>query len=426
MTNKIILDPQEVITCPHCEQQFALRDALTHQLIDRYESEYETMLAEEREALRLRIGKELERKQAREFELQLADLKEKLEDESRQQADSAKKQLESAKTKAAELARTEALQEARLLQEELAEKNKKLAEFRDAELALRKQQKQLEEKQANMELELARKLASEREQIEAHVREGFSLREAELKKKIADAQKSNEELTRKLEQGSQQLRGEVLELEIEDMLRQSHPCDVIQEVKKGARGADVIQTVHLRSGTSCGTIVWETKRAENWSASWISKLKEDQQSAGADIAVLVSTVFPAGISEPMLFHEGVWLVKPELAKGLSEALRTVLIEAQRQRAITAGKGEQMEALFDYICSNQFAQRVRSVVESYEEMHDDLEKEKRAMLRLWKKREGQIGRISNQMISLCGELQGISASSLPELDSIATLEFDESC
>lgn len=423
MISKIILDPQEQITCPHCEHQFALREAITHQLIDRYEGEFNTMLQAERKTLEVTISKELTRKQTRELNVRLSELQDKLED-SQADAESAKKQLETAKIKAAELARAETAAEAKSLHEELAEKNKKLDEFRGNELALRKQQKGLEEKQADMALELERKLSAERNQIEAKVREGFVLKEAELKKKITDAQKSNDELTRKLEQGSQQLRGEVLELELEGMLRQEYLFDEISEVKKGVRGADVIQTVKLRSGSECGKIVWETKRAENWSGSWVGKLKEDQQTAGAEIAVLVSTVFPAGIDDPMLIHEGVWLVKPEFVKGLSEALRTVLIETQRQRAVTSGKGEQMEALFDYICSSQFAQRVRSVVESYEDMRADLEKEKAAMARLWKKRDGQISRISNQMVSMCGELQGISASSLPHLDSVASLDFDE--
>ncbi len=424
MSQNIILDPKETINCPHCSAQFPLQDALTHQLIDRYASEYDALLSKERDSLQQSISKELERKQARELESKLSELKGQLE-ESQAQAASATQKLEAAKAKAVEAARAEAQQEAKALQEELAAKEKKLAEFRDAELALRKQQKALEEKQADMELELARKLAAEKDSIESKIRDSFSMREAELKKKIADAQKSNEELTRKLEQGSQQLQGEVLELELEDTLRQSYPFDDIQEVKKGVRGADVVHAVHLRSGTPCGKIVWETKRAENWSAAWVGKLKEDQQTAGADIAVLVSTAFPAGLADPMALYEGVWLVTPKLAKGLAEALRTVLIESQRQRSITAGKGEQMEALFDYICSSQFAQRVRSIVEGYEEMYDDLEREKRAVQRLWKKREGQIGRISNQMVSICGELQGISSSSLPHLDSIATLEFDQS-
>jgi hypothetical protein len=217
------------------------------------------------------------------------------------------------------------------------------------------------------------------------------------------------------------LQGEVLELEMERLLEQSFPLDQIEPVKKGIRGADVIQSVRLRSGAVCGKIVWETKRAENWSNKWIPKLKEDQQLVAGDLAVLVTTVFPAGVSESMLMQEGVWLVKPELVKGLSEALRTVLIESQRQRSISTGKGERMEALFDYICSNQFAQRIRSVVEGYEEMRTDLEKEKNAMQRIWKKREGQITRITSQVMSVCGELQGLSAASLPHLGSIEELE-----
>lgn len=423
MSQNIILDPKEIINCPHCSAQFPLQDALTHQLIDRYASEYDALLSRERESLQQSISKELERKQARELESRLSELKGQLE-ESQAQAASVTQKLETAKAKAVEAAKAEAQQEAKALKEELAAKEKKLTEFRDAELALRKQQNALEEKQADMELELARKLAAEKDSIESKIRDSFTMREAELKKKIADAQKSNEELTRKLEQGSQQLQGEVLELELEDTLRHSYPFDDIQEVKKGMRGADVVQKVALRSGTACGKIIWETKRAENWSNAWVGKLKEDQQAVGAEIAVLVTTAFPAGIEGPMIIHEGIWLVTPNLTKGLAEAMRTVLIESQRQRSIQAGKGEQMEALYDYICSSQFAQRVRSVVECYAEMQEDLEKERRAIQRMWKKREGQITRISTQVINICGELQGISSTTLPHLEDIATLELDE--
>ena len=184
----------------------------------------------------------------------------------------------------------------------------------------------------------------------------------------------------------------------------------------------MIQTVKLRSGSICGKIVWETKRAENWSNNWIPKLKEDLQRVNGDIAVLVSTVFPSQVNDSIIQYEGVWLVRPELVSGLSAALRTVLIESQRQKTVSAGKGEQMEALFDYITSNQFAQRIRAVVENYETMQADLEKEKAAMQRLWKKRETQIGRISDQMLSVCGELQGLSSASAPMLEDIAGLEF----
>jgi len=421
MTNKIIVNPQDQIACPHCAKQFELREALSHQLIEGYEAEYTRMLAKERSDLTVRIEKDIEIKQARLYDQQLDELKDQLA-ESQSQVLKNKSQLVMAKKKAAEQAKFDAMAESSALKEELETKDLKLAEFREAELQLRKEKKAVEEKQADLALELERKVEAERKTIEARVSELYALKEADLRKKISDAQKSNDELTRKLEQGSQQLQGEVLELEVERILETAFPFDVIEPVKKGVQGADVIQTVHQSTGKVCGKVVWEVKRTKNWSNNWVPKLKDDLQIVGGDIAVLVTTAFPNGVDEAMLVHEGVWLVKPELAKGLSVALRTVLIEAQRQKAISAGKGEQMEALFDYICSNQFAQRIRSVVEGYEEMQIDLDKEKRAMQKIWKKREGQISRLSTQVISVCGELQGISSSALPLLDSIAELDF----
>lgn len=422
MSQKIILNSEDTINCPKCEQSFALREGLSQHLIEQYESEYDAMLTKERAALEQQVAKEQQRKLSKQFQSKLADLKEQLDD-SKQAQSKAKSQIESARKKAAQEAREDALLEVTALKDEVATKEKRLAEFREAELNLRKEKKLLEQQKADLAVEVERKLEAERRSIEAKINESFNLKEAELRKKISDAQKSNEELTRKLEQGSQQLQGEVLELEVESLLQQAYPLDIIEPVKKGARGADVIHHVKLRSGTLCGKIIWETKRAENWSNNWIPKLKEDLQRESGDIAVLVSTAFPADISEPMIQHEGVWLVRPELAQGLSAALRTVLIESQRQKSVSDGKGEQMEALFDYVTSNQFSQRIRSVVENYELMRSDLEKEKAAMQRLWKKRETQISRISEQMLSVCGELQGISATSLPMLDSIAGLDFD---
>lgn len=423
MSQKIILNSEDTISCPHCEKQFPLQDGLSHHLIEQYENEYDAMLAKERTELEQRVSKEQQRKLTKEYQEKLDALKDQLQ-ESKQAQDKAKRQLETASQKAAEQAKQDALIEVKSLKQEVEDKEKRLAEFREAELKLRQEKRQIEQQKSELALEIERKLDIERRQIEQKSSEAFSLKEAEWKKKITDAQKANEELTRKLEQGSQQLQGEVLELELEIILGQRYLFDDIEPVKKGVRGADVIQRVKLRSGALCGTIVWETKRAENWSNNWIPKLKEDMQREAGDIAVLVSTVFPANIDEAILQHEGVWLVRPELVSGLSEALRTVLTESQRQKSVSMGNNEQMEALFDYVTSNQFAQRIRAVVENYESMRSDLEKEKAAMQRLWKKRETQINRVSEQMLAVCGELQGISSNGVPMLDSIAGLEFSD--
>ena len=423
MSQKIILNGEDRISCPHCEQPFPLHEGLSHHLIDKYEQEYDEMLSKEKIALEERVSQDLKRKIAKVHESELATLKSELE-ETKQAEKTFKKQSEVASKKAAEQVRLEASFELKLLQDEMTVKDKRLTKFRNEELLLRKEKKLVEQQKAELSLDVERKLDIERTLMKKKSSEEFSLREAELKKKISDAQKANEELTRKLEQGSQQLQGEVLELELESLLGQSYPFDDIEPVKKGIRGADVIQHVKLRSGAICGTIVWETKRAENWSNNWIPKLKEDMQRESGDISVLVSTVFPANVDEVIIQYEGVWLVRPDVVSGISAALRTVLIESQRQKSVSVGKNEQMEALFDYVTSNQFAQRIRAVVENYELMRIDLEKEKAAMQRIWKKREMQIGRISDQMLSVCGELQGVSSYSMPMLDNIAGLDYTD--
>ena len=419
MTKKIIVDAFDTVACPHCGGEFMLQDAIAHQLIERYESEYETMLEGERRQLRETLVADADRAASRRFGEQIARLQEQLAQSAADQA-RIRAQLEASAQRAVEEARRDSAERARALQDELTLKDRKLAGYRETELALRTEKAALEEQQRELTLEVQRKVDTESQRIKAAEAEAYRLREAEWRKKIDDAQKANEDLKRKLEQGSQQLQGEVLELEIEGLLAMAFPYDAIEPVKKGARGADVIQTVRLRSGTACGRIVWESKRAENWSNAWVAKLKDDQQSAGGELAVLVSTAFPAGIDQPMVMHEGVWLVRPDLVKALAEALRTVLIESQRQKAIAAGKGESMEALYSYITSAQFAQKVRAVVDAYQQMRDDLEKEKSAMLRLWKKREAQLERITTNMLGMCGELQGVSQQALPQLEDIGLL------
>jgi len=419
MSKKIIIDAFDRVACPHCGKDFILQDAITQQLIERYESEYESMLEGERRQLHDTLTADAERVAAKRFDAQIARLQDQLA-----QRDAAtekmKARLEETAQRAADEARRDSLEQARNLQAELNSKDERLTAYRESELVLRKEKSALEEKQKEMALEIQREVDAQRKRIEDSTAEAYRLREAEWRKKIDDAQKANEDLKRKLEQGSQQLQGEVLELEIEDLLSATFAFDGIEPVKKGARGADVIQTVRLRSGAVCGKIVWETKRAENWSNAWVAKLKDDQQAAGGELAVLVSTAFPAGISEPMLMFEGVWLVRPDLVRALAEALRTVLIESQRQRAISAGKGESMEAVYNYITSARFAQKVRAVVDAYQQMRDDLDREKSAMQRLWKKREGQLERITGNMLGICGELQGVSEEALPQLDDIGLL------
>lgn len=416
MSKRIILNADEIITCPDCSHEFQLRDGITQQTIERYADDFDSAMAEEREKFRHTAEKEAERHAARAFESRISELNDKL-DESNKSSNKLKQEMENAKEKAANEARVDAELKLKEFEEDLANKDKKLDEYRSQEIKLRRDMNKLDEDRKEFEVKLQRQLNEEKEKIQKQVADEFNMREAELRKKIEDAQKANEDLKRKLEQGSSQLQGEVLELEIEETLKTSFPLDDVVEVKKGVRGADVTQTVMTRTGTICGKISWEAKRAENWSNAWVAKLKDDQHEAGAEIAVLVTTAFPRDTHEPFIFEQDIWIVRPYAVRPVAEALRMTLIEKQKQKLTEHGKNEKMEALYDYLCSPQFAQKIRGVVDAYQAMKIDLEKEKAAMQRLWKKREAQLERITSNMMGMSGELQGIAEDALPALEDI---------
>ena len=424
MNKKVILSADEPVVCPNCNHQFSLDQGIARHTIERYEQEFSDALALEKKELEESLARDAERKANKLFLEQINKLKEDLADVRKAEKD-ARALVSKAEADAKAKALESFAQEKLALTEDLAAKNKQLDTFREQELALRRQKQELEEKQANFQIEFERKLDEERTrlvtQIGSREAERFGLIEAEYKKKIDDAQKANEELRRKLDQGSQQLQGEVLELELEHMLQSAFFHDQIDEVKKGQRGADVIQTVRTASGQVCGKIIWEAKRAENWSDKWLQKLKDDQQEANADIAVLVTTVMPKGNTETFCRMGDVWVVSPQVMRPVAETLRVILLESQRLKQVNTGRNEKMEQLYNYLASPQFAQRIRSMLESFETMRVDLDAEKRAMQRIWAKRQSQIERLTGSMTSVVGELQAIAQDQLSQLDDVLVLE-----
>lgn len=424
MTKNIIIAADEDITCPKCAHHFPLSESIARQTIERYESEFEAAFSAQKKELEASIEKEAERKASKQFAEQIALLQEQLQDSKIAEEDT-KKLIVKVQVEANVKAQAEFEDEKKALSEELLEKDGKLNEFRTQELEMRKQMRLLDERQANMEIELQRKLEDERtkmvDQIGASEAARFSFKEAEYKKKIEDALKANEDLTRKLNQGSQQLQGEVLELELEHILSTFFLHDKIDEVKKGQRGADVLQTVMTQQGQACGKIIWEAKRAENWPDKWLHKLKDDQQEAHADIAVLVTTVMPKGVDELIVRLGDVWVVSPHVIKPVAEMLRVVLLEANKLKMVNTGRNEKMELLYNYLFSAQFSQKIRTMLEAFEAMRSDLEAEKRSMQRIWAKRQTQIERVTISMTTIVGELQGIAHEALPQLENIEMLE-----
>ena len=198
----------------------------------------------------------------------------------------------------------------------------------------------------------------------------------------------------------------------------------IQPVKKGIKGADVIQTVFNKLGQNCGKILWEAKRHENWSDKWIQKLKDDQIEVNAEIAIIVTTIMPKDCVELFTIIDEIWVISDQLIKPFSNTLRFMLIETNKQKIANVGKDEKKEMLYNYLNSQQFVQKVKSVLGTFVNMKIELDKEKISIQRIWKKREMQIERVVNNISSMVGELQGIAQGSLTQLESIDQLMLPE--
>jgi hypothetical protein len=394
MTKNIIVDAAEEVACPKCSHTFALSEGISRQSIERHAEDFERQLAERGKAL-----------------------KEALSAEARRSAE-----------RAAAAAKEQFDTELKAAREALAAKEGALARFRSEELDLRRKLREAEDARKNQELDYQRKLDAERKQIQDSARtaaaDEFAREKAQLRAQIDSAQREAADLKRKLEQGSQQTQGEALELGLEAMLRSAFPMDEVLPVPKGVTGADLLQRVRSPSGQLCGTIVWETKQTKSWSAAWLAKLKDDQQAVGAELAVLVTSAMPKDVREPFVREADVWIARFEAARPLAEALRQSLLELHKVRVANAGRSEKMALVYSYICSPQFAQRVRSIVEGFDAMRRDLEAEKAAYTRMWAKREKQLQRMTSGMLNVVGDLQGIGEEGLPQLESIAVLPEPE--
>lgn len=326
----------------------------------------------------------------------------------------------------------EADERLRQKEEELAEARLKMDAAAAKEAAFLRQRRELEERERQLAVEHERRLTDEtrkireeeakRAELRAQERaaldgEQQQLREAEHRQTIEGLQKHVAELQRRVQQGSQQTQGEAQEAVLRDLLAAAFDSDGIEDVAKGVHGADSLQRVRTDDGCDCGTIAWESKRTKAWSDGWLPKLRDDQRAAGAACAVLVSQELPKDVKHFGL-KDGVWVCAWPYAAALSAALRTGLIHVALAKRVAEGRGEKMQILYEYLTGAEFGNRVGGLIEAFKEMQDDLEREKRSMLTLWKKRERQMQRARDNITAFYGDLQGIAGRQLQDLPSLA--------
>lgn len=315
----------------------------------------------------------------------------------------------------------------KMLSEANTQNEEKLKAARQKELEFLKKEQELKTKEAEMEIELQKKLNTERVTITETIRKQelekvtlreneFLLKQKELEKQLDDQKKLVDEMKRKAEQGLTQRQGEMLELEIESWLRAQFPLDNIEEIKKGARGADCLQIVNTREKHNCGTIYYESKRTKDFQQGWIEKFKADMREKGATIGILVTEAFPKDM-ERMGQREGVWICSFEEFKGLCFVLRETVITMDNIASAQENKGEKMAMLYNFLTGTEFKMQVEAIVEGFTSMQNDLDSERRAMEGIWKKREKQIQKVLLNTTHMYQAVRGIAGNAIGPIQSL---------
>lgn len=408
------------IICPNCKTEIRLTESLAAPLIAATRKQFEQQLSQKDEEIAKR------EQGIRDKEKQVAEAKRNLDT---QVADQVAAQLKAERSrvieeeakKAKQAAANELDSKARELaelQEVLKVRDAKLAEAQQAQAELIKKQRELDDAKRELELTVEKRvqegLGDVREKAKREAEEGLKLKVMEKDQTIASMQQKIEELKQKAEQGSQQLQGEVQELELENLLRAKFPFDSIEPVPKGEFGGDVLQRVVSQSGQPSGTILWESKRTKNWSDGWLVKLREDQRTAKAEISVLVSQVLPKGV-EAFDVIDGVWVTSPRAALPVATVLRHTLLQVGMARQVSEGQQTKTEMIYQYLTGPRFRHRVEAIVEAFSTMQEDLDKERKAIMKQWAKREEQIERVMGATVGMYGDLQGIAGKSLQEIE-----------
>ena len=373
---------EPTIVCPKCGSEIRLTESLAAPLIAATRRQFEEQLKLDRARLAVEASKKAQLANAAEMEEKVRELTE--------------------------------------LREVLKTRNEKLAQAQQAEARLVKRQRELDDEKRELDLTIEKRieegLTAVRLKAVREAEEGLKQKVLEKDETILSMQRTIEELKQKADRGSQQLQGEVQELELEAVLRAKFPFDAIEPVPKGEFGGDIVQAVRGPNGQTGGTILWETKRTRNWSDAWLVKLREDQRTAKAEICVLVSNVLPKAV-ETFDIVDGVWVAHPRCVLPVAAVLRNTLLQVHMARQASEGQQSKTDMVYQYLTGPRFRQRVEAIVEAFSSMREDLDKERKVIMKQWAKREEQIERVMGGTIGMYGDLQGIAGKSLQEIEGL---------
>lgn len=417
-------DPQ--IVCPQCSTPIKLTESLAAPLIAQTRKQFEQQLA----------TKELDfaHREAvlRQTQQDLAKAREAVDEEVAKKLKAERASIAEAEARKARVALGNEIEQRdtqlKELQQNLSANNAKLAEAQQAQADVLRKQRELDDARRELDLNVEKKvqesLVAVRAKAKLDAEEGLRARLSEKEQQVASMKIQIDDLRRKAEQGSQQLQGETLELELEILLRNRFPRDLIEPVPKGECGGDVLHRVLGNAGQTCGTIIWESKRTKNWNEAWLAKMRDDQRVAKADMALMVSSVLPKGV-ETFDLVDNVWVTEPRFAVPLAIALRQLLIDVTVSRQAREGQKTKMELVYQYLTGPQFRHRIDAILEKFNDMRDDLDRERKTMTKLWARREAQLNGVLDSTAGLYGDLQGIAGRAMPEIEGLDVLVIEAS-
>ena len=410
------------IKCPNCSHEFPLEEVVSE--------DYKKELREQMMSYKKQKDEEMQRKE-QEWKLQL-----------QQKESESALQLQAEKTKLQQQIEEQLRKsisgdydnKLKFLEQHSQESEEKLKQARQRELEFLRKEAEMKNREQELEILLQKKLSEERERIGEEIRKieaqknqvketEYQLRLREMEKQLEDQRKLAEEMKRKAEQGSMQLQGESQELVLEDKLRAAFPFDIIAEVGKGVRGADCIQAVRNNFGQECGSIIYESKRTQNFSNDWIEKLKMDMRSQGAEIAVIVTSVMPKDM-DCFGLKDGVWICSFSEVTALASVLRDGIIRVYNSARSQQNKGDKMTLLYDYLISHEFAEQWSAIREGFVAMKISIQKERDAMERLWKAREKQLEKVLLNSAHIRGSIEGIAGTDTINLNLLEESNEEE--
>jgi len=395
------------IQCPNCNIEIDVNELLYQELDKQAQQKYQAAFAEQQA--------ELKAEQASIASQQ----KEFTQTVEKQVAES----LSREKTKLQKQIEQDQSERIKAMQAELDGQSKKVIELNRAQSEIERLKREKQSLRTEIELDnekkLSKQLAEQRSKIQQQVASQTEFKVAEKEQIISQLKSQLSEAQRQAEQGSIQIQGEVQELAIEAWLKETFPLDNIEEIKKGATGADTLQTINTQDRNECGRIYYESKRTKSFQPSWVAKFKSDIQAKGADIGVLVTQVMPDGM-DTLGQIDGVWICTFEEFKNISQVLRQSLIQIDQSLVVQDNKGDKMGMLYDYLTGNEFRMQIEAIVEGFTQLKSDLESEKRSMQGIWKRREKQIERVLLNTNFMYNSVKGIAGSAI---QNVALLELN---